>query len=173
MRYLIMPAALALGLALSACNETPAPEAAAPATSTYPATREGAFEAAGGDPEGFVRALYGAYAAAEPRPEPGRDPLYSRTLNALVGEDHRRSSGKPWLTVDPVCDCTGGAVALSSVSVNQADPANATADVVFSVDGVEKRPTLTLAREATRWRVADTQAPGQPRLSESLFKAIG
>ena len=168
-----MPAALALGLALSACSETPAPQAPAPAAPSYPATRDGTFEAAAGDPEAFVRALYAAYAAAEPRPEPGRDPLYSRTLNALVGEDHRRSGGKPWLTVDPVCGCTGGAVALSSVSVNQADPANATADVVFTVDGAEKRRTLTLAREATRWRVADAQAPGQPLLSESLFKAIG
>lgn len=173
MRHLIMPITLALGLTLAACDEASPPQEPAPAAPTYAATRDGAFEAASDTPETFIRALYAAYEADEPRPEPGREPLYTRTLNALVGEDFRRSNGKPWLKVDPVCDCTGGEVKLTSLSVAQADRTNATAEVVFTVDGSEKRQTLTLAREATRWRVADVQLAGQPRLSESLFKAIG
>jgi len=161
-------------LALSACDQPiPPPAESAPAAPTHPATRAGAFEAASGTPEDMVRALYAAYAANEPRPEPGREPLYTRTLNALVGEDFRRSNGQPWLKVDPVCDCTGGAVVLTSASVAQADKTKATAEVVFTLDGVEKRRTLTLEREATRWRIADVQAPGEAPLSESLFKAIG
>lgn len=173
MRHLIIGAILAAGLALVACNEAPAPEAPAPAAPTYPATRAGAFEAAADTPETFVRALYASYAAKEPLPEPGREPLYTRTLNALVGEDFRRSNGKPWLKNDPVCDCTEGTISLTSVSVNQADRTNATADVVFTVDGAEKRQTLTLSREATRWRIADIKGADNPSLSESLFKAIG
>lgn len=173
MRHLIMPATLVLGLALSACDSQPAPTEATPAAPTYPATRAGAFEAAAGTPEDMVRALYAAYASSEPRPEPGREPLYTRTLNALVGEDFRRSNGKPWLKNDPVCDCSGGTVALTSVSVNQADRTNATADVVFTLDGMEKRQTLTLMREATRWRIADIKRADNPSLSENLFKAVG
>ena len=167
--------AVSAALILTACEAQtpPAEQAPAPAAPAYPATQAGAFEAASGTPEDMVRALYAAYAANEPRPEPGREPLYTRTLNALVGEDFRRSNGKPWLKVDPVCDCNGGEVKLSSVSLTQPDRTNATAEVVFTVDGTEKRQTLTLAREATRWRISDVQVAGQPRLSESLFKAIG
>lgn len=173
----IRPLHLALGLsaalALSACEAKPEPAPKEKTAPAFPATQAGAFEAAAGTPEDMVRALYAAYAANEPKSEPGREPLYTRTLNALVGEDFRRSNGKPWLKNDPVCDCTDGTIALTSVIVKQPDRTNATADVVFTVDGVEKRQTLTLSREATRWRIADVAVAGKPPLSESLFKAIG
>ncbi|MEG1028942.1 MAG: DUF3828 domain-containing protein, partial [Brevundimonas sp.] len=155
MRVQAMTAAAVLVLTATACSPaeevSPAPvEAPAP----LPPGREGAYQAAGGDPEGFVRALYAAYAATDQTaPEPGRDPLYTRTLNALVGEDFRRSNGKPWLKTDPVCDCTGGTVALTSVALTQADRTTAEAAVVFTVDGQERHQTLKLSREATAWRV--------------------
>lgn len=163
-------------LALTACDNSTAPSTkrdATPAEATPPAVgREAAFEIARGTPQAFVEALYRVYQADEPRPEPGRDLLYQRTLNALIGEDFRRSNGKPWLTVDPVCDCTTGEIVLVSSTVTQTEPTKATADVVFTVDGTEKRQTLMLEREGSRWRVADVKAPDKPLLTESLFKAI-
>ena len=166
-------AAAVAALALAACSEGAAPVEPAEAPAPVKAGREGAYEAAGGEPEGFVRALYAMYATPGETPPPGRDPLYSRTLNALVGEDFRRSGGKPSLDRDPVCDCTGGAVALTSVTVTQADRANADAAVVFTVDGQKKRQTLKLVREATAWRVADVVVEGEEPLAARLTKAIG
>ena len=174
MRVQAIMTAAVLALAAAACSRTEdAPPASAEASAPLPAGREGAYQAAGGDPEGFVRALYAAYAApGQTAPEPGRDPLYTRTLNALVGEDFRRSHGKPWLKTDPVCDCTGGAVVLTSVAMTQADRTTAEAAVVFTVDSKERHQTLKLSREATAWRVADVLVEGRPALSESLLKAI-
>lgn len=180
MRIQAMTAAAVLALTAAACSGAdeapPAPtEAPAPLPQPLPLGREGAYQAASGDPEGFVRALYAIYAAPDrTAPEPGRDPLYTRTLNALVGEDFRRATGgKPWLDGDPVCDCQDGAVVLTSVAVTQTDRNTAEAAVVFTVDGQKRRQTLKLSREATAWRVADVLVAGRPALSESLLKAIG
>lgn len=174
MRVQAIMTAAVLALTAAACSPAEkAPPAPAEASVPLPPGREGAYQAASGDPEGFVRALYAAYAAPDQTaPEPGRDPLYTRTLNALVGEDFRRSHGKPWLKIDPVCDCMGGVVVLTSVAVTQADKTTAEAAVVFTVDGQERRQTLKLSREATQWRVSDVLVAGRLALSESLLKAI-
>lgn len=175
-------AAMAIAAVLAACSQAdePAAPAEAPAAAPAPAPakvgRDAAYEAAGGDAEGFARALYGIYAATgQASPAPGRDPLLGRTLNAMVGADHNLALTKgrrPYLRRDFICDCTGGAVALTSIQVAQVDKANAAAAVVFTVDGQEKRQTLKLIREGTNWKVADVLVPGQAPLTERLLKVI-
>lgn len=168
--------AMAVFALLAACTQAgeaaDAPERPAPAK----IGRDAAYEAAGGDPEGFVRALYGIYAATgQASPAPGRDPLLGRTLNAMVGADHNQALGKgrrPYLRKDFICDCTGGQVALTSVQATQADKNTAEAAVVFTVDGQEKRQTLKLVREGMNWKVADVLVPGQAPLTERLLKVI-
>jgi len=168
--------AMAVLALLAACSQAgeaaDAPEPPAPAK----VGRDAAYEAAGGEPEGFVRALYGVYAATgQASPAPGRDPLLGRTLNAMVGADHNQALGKgrrPYLRKDFICDCTGGQVVLASVQTAQADKNNAEAAVVFTVDGQEKRQTLKLVREGMNWKVADVLVPGQAPLTERLLKVI-
>lgn len=123
-----------------------------------------------------MRALYALYAAPEPPPPPGRDPLLGRTLNAMVGADHNQAlgrGGRPYLQRDFICDCAGGAVALTSVQATRIDKTNAEAAVVFTVDGQEKRQTLKLVQEGMNWKVADVLVPGQAPLTERLLKVIG
>ncbi|AYG94074.1 DUF3828 domain-containing protein [Brevundimonas naejangsanensis] len=168
--------AMAVLALLAACSQAgeaaDAPEPPAPAK----VGRDAAYEAAAGEPEGFVRALYGVYAATgQASPAPGRDPLLGRTLNAMVGADHNQALGKgrrPYLRKDFICDCTGGQVVLTSVQTAQADKNNAEAAVVFTVDGQEKRQTLKLVREGMSWKVADVLVPGQAPLTERLLKVI-
>lgn len=169
--------AMAVLALLAACSQAADP-AAAPEAPAVPAKvgRDAAYEAAAGEPEGFVRALYGIYAATgQAAPAPGRDSLLGRTLNAMVGADHNQALGKgrrPYLRKDFICDCTGGQVVLTSVQTAQADKNNAEAAVVFTVDGQEKRQTLKLVREGTNWKVADVLVPGQAPLTERLLKVI-
>lgn len=172
--------AMALVALLAACSQAgeaaDAPETAAAAPAPAKVGRDAAYEAAAAEPEGFVRALYGIYAATgQASPAPGRDPLLGRTLNAMVGADHNQALGKgrrPYLRKDFICDCTGGQVVLTSVQTAQADKNTAEAAVVFTVDGQEKRQTLKLVREGTNWKVADVLVPGQAPLTERLLKVI-
>src|SRR5690606_11831690 len=89
MRVQAMTAAAVLALTAAACSPA---EEKAPAPAEAPLTGRAAIYAAGEkEAEAFVRALYANAAAplandpAAAAISPGRDPLYSRTLNALIG----------------------------------------------------------------------------------------
>ena len=176
MRHVLIAATVLAGLA--ACSPS-GDEAVEPADApaTLPPGRPAIYEAARVGPEAFVRALYAAYATpdglGEP-PPPGRDPLYDRMLNAMIGEDFRKANGEvPTLNYDPICDCQDSeGFALESVAVTQAGPAEAEAAVVFVNMGETKRQTLKLVKEGPMWRVADVLVPGRQPLTEQLMAAI-
>ncbi len=176
MRHVLIAAAALAGLA--ACSPSGG-EAVEPADApaALPPGRPAIYEAARIGPEEFVRALYAAHAApgamGEP-PPPGRDPLYDRMLNAMIGEDFRKANGEvPTLNHDPGCDCQDSeGFALVSVAVTRSGPAAAEAAVVFTNAGETKRRTLKLVKEGAMWKVADVLVPGRPALTEQLMAAI-
>ena len=164
MRLQALATAAVLALMAAACSAEK--EAPAPAEATAPAlTGRAAVYAAGeNDAEAFVRALYVAPPTAEPDPaaaavSPGRDPLYSRTLNALIGVDFREAQSRdevPYLNYDPVCACQDiDGFALKAVTMTPDGPQAATAEVVFTNHGRERRQTLKLVKEGPMWRIAD------------------
>ena len=177
MRHVLIAAAVLAGLA--ACS--PSEEAATRPTdapAALPPGRPAIYEAARVGPEEFVRALYAVHATpgagmGEP-PAPGRDPIYDRMLNAMIGEDFRKANGEvPTLNYDPICDCQDSeGFALESVTVTPSGPAAAEAAVVFVNMGETKRQTLKLVKEGPMWRVADVLVPGRPPLTEQLMAAI-
>lgn len=166
MRLQALATAAVLALTAAACSaekEAPAPAEAAASALTG---RAAVYAAGEKDAEAFVRALYAR--AAEPRdaPDPaetaitpGRDPLYSRTLNALIGVDFREAQSRdevPYLNYDPVCACQDAdGFALKTVTMTPDAPRAATAEVVFTNHGRERRQTLKLVKEGPMWRIAD------------------
>jgi hypothetical protein len=181
MRNLVLITALAGLAACSQGDESKAPEAApAPAGATVPAgpvSRDAVYAAAVEGPEPFVRALYAQYVNGGPQgepPAPGRDPLYDRMLNAMVGEDFRKADGEvPTLNYDPICGCQdSGDFTLDSVTVTQSGPQAAEAAVVFTNMGETKRQTLKLVKEGRMWKVNDVLVPGEKPLTEQLMAAI-
>lgn len=166
---------MAIGaVALAACS----PEAPAPVEPPAPVKvgREGAYEAAQGTPEQFVRALYDVYKNPPAEPvTPGRDYLLQRTLNAMILYDDKnaREAGKQkYLQNDPVCDCTGGEVVLKTLEITPLETNHAEAAVMFTIDGTEKSQKLKLEREGGRWKVADVLRDGQKPLTEQLLAVI-
>lgn len=166
MRIQALATAAMLALTAAACSaekEAPAPaEAAAPALTG----RAAVYAAGEKDAEAFVRALYARAAAPQTTPDPaeaaitpGRDPLYSRTLNALIGVDFREAQSRdevPYLNYDPVCACQDAdGFALKTVKMTPDGPQAATAEVVFTNHGRERRQTLKLVKEGPMWRIAD------------------
>lgn len=167
MRIGILTAA-ALALAASACSaekeaDGPAPEATQAAT---PAGRAAVYAAAEKDPEAFVRALYAYLAEPRTTPDPaeasiapGRDPLYSRTMNALIGVDDREAAARndsPRLVYDPICACQDSeGLTLQTATVTPDGPQAATVDVVFTLGPRRVSQTLKLLKEGPMWRVAD------------------
>ena len=163
----------AAGLLLAACS--PEPEPAAPEAPKL--VGRAAAKAAGEvSPEAFVRALYGIYQNPPAEPvQPGRDDLVQRSLNAMIFYDWKNANEagrEPVLKNDPVCDCTGGEVVLTSVKITEGERNFADADVTFSVDGVEKSQTLKLEKEGGRWKLLDVLKPGEKPLTERLTAAI-
>ncbi|WP_313575005.1 DUF3828 domain-containing protein [Brevundimonas sp.] len=166
MRLQALTTAAVLALTAAACSaekEAPAPAEAAASALT---ARAAVYAAGEKDAEAFVRALYAR--AAEPRdaPDPaeaaitpGRDPLYSRTLNALIGVDFREAQSRdevPYLNYDPVCACQDAdGFALKTVTMTPDGPQAATAEVVFTNHGQDRRQTLKLVKEGPMWRIAD------------------
>lgn len=166
MRLQALATAAVLALTAAACSaekEAPAPAEAAASALTG---RAAVYAAGEKDAEAFVRALYAR--AAEPRDAPapadaaitpGRDPLYSRTLNALIGVDFREAQSRdevPYLNYDPVCACQDAdGFALKTVTMTPDGPRAATAEVVFTNHGRERRQTLKLVKEGPMWRIAD------------------
>lgn len=176
MRSLVPAAALAVTLV--AC--TPSDKAAeAPAAEAGPAvgTREAVYAAQNQGPEAFVRALYAQYVAGGPKgepPAPGREPLYSRTLNATIGADVRVANGEvPSLNYDLVCACQDqGAFTLDSVAVNQTDVNTATAAVVFTNAGQTTAQTLNLVREGVNWKLDDVIGSDGASVKADTIKLI-
>ena len=163
MRVQAMTAAAVLALTAAACSPA---EEKAPAPAEAPLTGRASIYAAGEkDAEAFVRALYANAAAplandpAAATISPGRDPLYSRTLNALIGVDFREAQSRdevPYLNYDPVCACQDAdGFALKTVTMTPDGPQAATAEVVFTNHGRERRQTLKLVKEGPMWRIAD------------------
>lgn len=166
MRLQALATAAMLALAAAACSaekETPAPAEAAASALTG---RAAVYAAGEKDGEAFVRALYARATEARDAPDPaeasitpGRDPLYSRTMNALIGVDAREAAAKnevPYLNYDPICACQDAdAFALKTVTMTPDGPQAAAAEVVFTNHGRERRQTLKLVKEGPMWRIAD------------------
>jgi len=169
---------LILGLAavLAACSQPePAKAPTEPPAAALPPGRPAVYQAQTEGPEPFVRAVYDMVAAgdAEP-PPPGRDPIYDRTLNALIGEDFRKAGNEvPTLNYNPICDCQDGAVALRTVTLTATGESTFDAVVAFTVEGEPKTHTLKLEKEGGRfWKIADILVPGRQPLTGQLRAAI-
>ncbi|KQY84602.1 DUF3828 domain-containing protein [Brevundimonas sp. Root1423] len=177
---LVLTSMAVSALTLSACSndEVRAPETSAAAAPTALVGRDAVYAAAREGPEPFVRALYAQYVNGGPQgepPAPGRDPIYDRMLNAMIGEDFRKAGGEvPTLNHDPICACQdSGDFAVESVTVLPgADARKADVAVVFSNMGETKRQTLKLVKEGPMWKVNDVLAPGEKPLTEQLMAAI-
>ena len=162
MRVQAMMTAAILALTAAACSPA---EEKAPASVEAPLTGRAAIYAAGEQSaEAFARALYAAPPSATPDPaaatvRPGRDPLYSRTLNALIGVDFRDAQSRdevPYLNYDPVCACQDAdGFALTALKMTPDGDKAATAEVTFTNHGQTQQQTLKLVREGPMWRIAD------------------
>lgn len=168
-----LAAVIALAGLAAACSDPGRNTDQAPAAETTSALtgRQAVYEAARASPAAFVRALYGSYAAAETPPAAGQDPIYSRMLNAMIGEDSRQ---RRTLSVDPICQCPPGStdVTLQSVSMADEQPTAARAQVAFTQGGQTRAQTLSLIKEGSLWRVEDIHPEGERPLSERLMAAI-
>lgn len=163
-------------VALAACSQGEAPaedEVSAPVVEG-PMTVD---QAARAGPEPFVRALYARYATADTEGvearAPGRDPIYSRRMNALIGEDFRRANGEvPTLNHDPICDCQDGTTELQQLTITDTGSNEAEAALTFLKSGVPHQQTLFLVKEGPAWRIEDVVVPGREPLMETLLQAI-
>ena len=164
MRRLLPLSVLAACAAVAACSPAeeaaPAPSAEAAAPAVDPRSRDAVYAVQSEGPEAFVRALYGRYVAGGPTgapPAPGQDPLFSRTMNALIGADVQAANGEvPTLNYDPFCGCQDqGAFAITALAVAQVDPNAADANVSFTNAGEAKQVRLKLVREGPNWKVDD------------------
>ncbi|KQS55615.1 hypothetical protein ASG17_05975 [Brevundimonas sp. Leaf363] len=170
---------LILGFAavLAACSQ-PAPEEKAPTeppAAALPPGRPAVYQAQTEGPEPFVRAVYELTAAGDTAPPPpGRDPIYDRTLNALIGDYFRKAGNEvPTLNYNPICDCQDGTLALQTVTLTPTGEGTADAVVAFTVEGEAKTQTLKLEKEGGRfWKIADILVPGRKPLTNQLLAAI-
>lgn len=165
MRSLMMISVAAMTLAACSQGEEAKEPASASAvagatTPTGPVSREQVYAAAGEGPEAFVRTIYAQYVNGGPQgepPAPGQDPMFSRTMNALIGTDFRAANGEvPTLNYDPFCACQDqGDFVVTATAVAQSDPNNAEANVAFTNMGEPKSLKLKLVREGPNWKVDD------------------
>ena len=167
MRNLILMSLAAM--ILTACSQgeeakapaSPSASASAGATvPTGPVSRDQVYAAAGEGPEAFVRTIYAHYANGGPQgeqPAAGQDPMFSRTMNALIGADFRAANGEvPTLNYDPFCVCQDQAdFVVTAAAVAQSDPNTAEANVAFTNMGEQKNIKLKLVREGPNWKVDD------------------
>ncbi len=177
MRIQAMMTAAVLTLTATACSPA---EEKAPAPVEAPLSGRAAIYAAGEqNAEAFVRALYANAAAplandpAAAAITPGRDPLYTRTLNALVGADFHAAKGEvPYLNYDPICACQDAdGFALTALKMTPDGDRAASADVTFTNHGQTQRQTLKLAKEGPMWRIADV-IDGQGKSLHDALMAI-
>jgi len=179
MRGLIPVTALALALAACSPADTVESDAGPSASEAAPplGTREAVYAAQSQGPEAFVRALYAQYVSRGPKgetPAPGREPLFSRTLNATIGADVRIANGEvPSLNYDLICACRDqGVFTLDNVVVGQSDPNTATAAVVFTNAGETTSQTLILVREGVNWKVDDVIGSEGASIKQDTIKLI-
>jgi hypothetical protein len=167
MRSLMMVSLAAMTLAACSQGEEATEPASASASATATATaptgpvsRDQVYAAAGEGPEAFVRTIYAQYVnggvQGEP-PAPGQDPMFSRTMNALIGTDFRAANGEvPTLNYDPFCACQDqGDFVVTATAVAQSGPNTAEANVAFTNMGEAKNLKLKLVREGPNWKVDD------------------
>jgi hypothetical protein len=174
MRVQAIMTAAVLALTAAACSPA---EEKAPAPTEAPLTgRAAIYAAAEKDAEAFARALYIAPPTASPDPaaaavSPGRDPLYSRTLNALIGADFNAAKGEaPYLNYDPICACQDAdGFALTALKMTPDGDKAATADVTFTNHGRTQQQTLKLVREGPMWRIADVVDAEGKSLHDALM----
>lgn len=169
MRPLIMTSLAALTLTACSQGEEAGVPASATATATAadgaaaptgPVSREAVYAAAGEGPQAFVTAIYSQYVNGGPQgeqPAPGQDPMFSRTMNALIGADFRAANGEvPTLNYDPFCACQDqGDFVVTATAVAQSDLNTAEASVAFTNMGEPKNLRLKLVREGPNWKVDD------------------
>ena len=167
MRILILTSVAAMTLAACSQDEAAKEPASASASTTSEATapagpvsRDQVYAAAGEGPEPFVRTIYAQYVHGGPQgepPAPGQDPMFSRTMNALIGADVRAANGEvPTLNYDPFCGCQDqGDFVVTATAVAQSDPNTAEANVAFTNMGEPKTLKLKLVREGPNWKVDD------------------
>ncbi len=141
---------------------------------TGPVSRDQVYAAAGEGPEAFVRTIYAQYVNGGPQgeqPAPGQDPMFSRTMNALIGADFRAANGEvPTLNYDPFCACQDqGDFVVTATAVAKSDPNNAEANVAFTNMGEPKNLRLKLVREGPNWKVDDI-VDGEGSLHDALMK---
>ncbi len=169
-------------LTLAACSPGE-PETTVTEVAAVPAGPLTVDQAAQVGPEAFVHALYARYdtppapnadGTAPAAPPPGRDPVYSRKLNAMIGNDVIAAKGEvPTLDYDPVCDCQDGTTELQQLTITETGPNKAEAALTFLKSGVPHQQTLILLREGPAWRVEDVVVPGREPLSTTLLAAVG
>ncbi len=175
MRVQAIMTAAVLVLTAAACSPA---EEKAPAPTEAPLAGRAAIYAAGEqNAEAFVRALYANAAAplandpAAAAITPGRDPLYTRTLNALVGADFHAAKGEvAYLNYDPVCACQDAdGFALTALKMTPDGDKAATAEVTFTNHGQTHQQTLKLVREGPMWRIADVVDAKGKSLHDALM----
>ena len=175
---LIVASVLLTPLGLAACSPAEKTEVQpVPAAAALPPGRPAVYAVQAEGPEPFVRALYAVYVAGGPReaaPAPGRDPLYSRMMNAAMGADVRVARGEvPTLNYDLICGCQDqGEFTLDSLVVDQSGPTAATAAVVFTNAGRTTRQTLKLVREGVNWKVDDVVGADGRSVQQETIKVI-
>ena len=189
MRILISLTAVAACAAIAACSPSeeavPAEEATADASASAgavvppigsgPVTRAQIYAAAAEGPEAFARAIFAQYVNGGPSelpPPPGQDPLYSRTLNALMGDDFRAANGEVGtIEVDIFCQCQDqGDFVVNSMAVAQGDENTAGVSVVFTNMGNQHTAMLELVREGGNWKVDDVEM-GMLSVKDMLMEA--
>lgn len=191
MRLLISVTAVAACAAIAACSpsEEAAPaeaEATADASASAgavvppigagPVTRAQIYAAAGEGPEAFVRAIFAQYVNGGPSelpPPPGQDPIYSRTLNALIGDDFRAANGEVGtIEYDIFCQCQDqDGFVVDSMAVAQGDENTAGVSVVFTNMGIQKTAILELVREGGNWKVDDVEVGMTNSIKDMLMAA--
>ena len=180
MRCLMLASVAVMTLAACSQGEEAGEPASATAAATAgaaaptgPVSRDQVYAAAGEGPQAFVRTIYAQYANGGPQgeqPAPGRDPMFSRTMNALIGADVRAANGEvPTLNYDPFCACQDqGDFVVTATAVDQSDPNTAEANVAFTNMGEPKTLTLKLVREGPNWKVDDI-VDGTDSLHDALM----
>jgi len=176
-RLLMVCSALTLSSLAVGCSEPKTEDAAAPPAAALPPGRPAIYTIQAEGPEPFVRALYAVYVAGGPRdepPAPGQDPIYSRIMNAVIGADVRIANGEvPTLNYDLLCGCQDqGTFTLDSLTITQAGPAAASADVTFTNAGQTTRQTLKLVREGINWKVDDIVETDGRSVKDETLKVI-
>lgn len=189
MRLLISLTALAACAAIAACSPAeeaaPADEATADASASAgavvppigsgPVTRAQIYAAAAEGPEAFARAIFAQYVNGGPSelpPPPGQDPIFSRTMNALIGDDFRAANGEVGtIEVDIFCQCQDqDGFVVNSMAVAQSDENTAGVSVVFTNMGNQQTAMLELVREGGNWKVDDVEM-GMLSVKDMLMEA--